>query len=411
MKTNPYHLFEGIGIELEYMIVDKETLDVLPVCDEIIYAETGTYESEIEQGSLNWSNELVLHVIELKTNGPARNLESLPFLFQKDVDRINHILEPMSGMLLPTAMHPWMHPDTETRLWPHEHSPVYEAYNTIFGCQGHGWSNLQSTHINLPFNGDDEFGALHAAIRLILPLLPGLAASSPIMDGYITGVMDSRLEAYRKNQALIPSLSGNVIPEPIYSQKKYETKLLKSLYRAIAPFDPKGILQHEWLNSRGAIARFDRQAIEIRVLDIAECPLMDLTIAAAIETLLKCLIEETWASTKKQQAYSQENLVQFYDQSAIHAEQTLLTDKTYLAHFGYQASKATISELWQCLFETNLKSRLDKKWHTPMKILLNHGPLARRIQQQLGTKPSKENIHQCYHDLSQCLASGVPFLE
>jgi hypothetical protein len=32
------------------------------------------------------------------------------------------------------------------------------------------------------------------------------------------------------------------------------------------------VLRHEWVNARGAIARFDRSAIEIRVLDVAECP-------------------------------------------------------------------------------------------------------------------------------------------
>ncbi|HAL85576.1 MAG TPA: hypothetical protein DCM31_01010, partial [Deferribacteraceae bacterium] len=37
------------------------------------------------------------------------------------------------------------------------------------------------------------------------------------------------------------------------------------MYRDIAPYDPECILQEEWLNSRGAIARFDRKAIEIRL--------------------------------------------------------------------------------------------------------------------------------------------------
>ena len=31
-----YHLFEKFGIELEYMIVDKSTLKVLPVTDKLI---------------------------------------------------------------------------------------------------------------------------------------------------------------------------------------------------------------------------------------------------------------------------------------------------------------------------------------------------------------------------------------
>ena len=80
--------------------------------------------------------------------------------------------QPVIARLLPTAMHPWMDPDRDLRLWPHEASAVYEAFNRIFSCRGHGWANLQSAHINLPFANDEEFGRLHAAIRAVLPIIP-----------------------------------------------------------------------------------------------------------------------------------------------------------------------------------------------------------------------------------------------
>ena len=70
-------LFEGFGIELEYVIVDSETLDVRPVADRVIEAEHGSVKSEIERGPMAWSNELARHVIEIKTNGPAPRLSGL----------------------------------------------------------------------------------------------------------------------------------------------------------------------------------------------------------------------------------------------------------------------------------------------------------------------------------------------
>ena len=78
---------------------------------------TGEYD-DYEGEKIAWSNELVLHVIELKTNGPAPSLDPLPELFQSDVRRINSILRSRDARLMPTAMHPWMDPATETRLWP-----------------------------------------------------------------------------------------------------------------------------------------------------------------------------------------------------------------------------------------------------------------------------------------------------
>jgi len=85
---------------------------------------------------------------------PAASLSGLAGAFQADVRRIDEILAPHGARLMPTGMHPWMDPQRETHLWPHEYSPVYEAFDRIFSCKGHGWSNLQSAHLNLPFQGD-----------------------------------------------------------------------------------------------------------------------------------------------------------------------------------------------------------------------------------------------------------------
>jgi len=130
---------------------------------------------------------------------------------------MNTILETRNAMLMPTAAHPFMDPLTETKLWPHDSNDVYEVYNKIFDCRGHGWSNLQSSHLNLPFYDDEEFAKLHAAVRLVLPLLPALCASSPIFEGKITGLLDTRLSYYKTNQSKIPSITGKVIPEAIFS--------------------------------------------------------------------------------------------------------------------------------------------------------------------------------------------------
>ncbi len=283
MSRRPaFHLFQRFGVELEYMVVHAESLAVLPVTDRVLWAVAGQYLSEIELGTISWSNELALHVIELKTTEPAASLDGLAAEFQEHVGRINRILEPLGGRLMPTAMHPWMDPHREMRLWPHESSPIYEAFHRVFDCRGHGWANLQSVHLNLPFADDDEFARLHAAIRLLLPIMPALAASSPVMDGQTTGRLDNRLEVYRHNARRVPRVSGAVIPEPVFSQQAYQDQILQPLYRDIAPLDPDGTLQFEWLNARGAIARFDRNTIEIRVLDVQECPRADLAVCALL---------------------------------------------------------------------------------------------------------------------------------
>src|SRR5690606_20412115 len=85
-------LFEGHGVELEYMIVDSETLAVKCVADELLKLVGGGYEMEVEHGPVAWSNELALHVIEIKSNGPRTSLAGLDTDFQDNVQRINQLL-------------------------------------------------------------------------------------------------------------------------------------------------------------------------------------------------------------------------------------------------------------------------------------------------------------------------------
>ncbi|HRK34868.1 MAG TPA: glutamate-cysteine ligase family protein, partial [Candidatus Hydrogenedentes bacterium] len=308
--SNPrnFHLFERFGIELEYMIVDAETLDVMPVTDEVLKSVTGEYVNEFERGPVTWSNELVLHVIELKSTQPLQSLDGAHVAYQENVRALNALLAGRGACLMPTAMHPWMDPFTNTRLWPHGNNEIYDAFNAIFDCRGHGWSNLQSVHLNLPFANDEEFARLHAAIRILMPIMPALAASSPIMELKTTGILDNRMDVYRTNSSRIPLVTGLVIPEPVFSAEDYQRSILQRLYHEIAPHDPEGILQEEWLNARGAIARFERNTIEVRVLDVQECPAADLAIVSAITAALRALSSGHWISLAEQQKWATESL-------------------------------------------------------------------------------------------------------
>jgi len=404
-------LFEAVGVELEYMLVDAATLDVLPKADEVIRAVAGAYESEVDLGAISWSNELVLHVVELKTSGPAPALAPLPPRFQENVRRIERILAPMGGRLMPTAMHPWMDPARETRLWPHEHSPIYEAFDRIFGCSGHGWSNLQSVHLNLPFAGDAEFGRLHAAVRAVLPLLPALAASSPLVEGRLTGVLDSRMEAYRGNAARAPTVGGEVIPEPVYTEADYRRVIFEPMLAEIAPHDPAGVLHHEFLNSRGAIARFGRGSIEIRVIDSQECPRADLAVAALAVAALKLLAAERWAPLADLQALAVAPLAALLRRCVRDGERAEVADPALLRVLGLPAGPVAAARVWRHLAEAAAAAGLldDGAWDEPLGVLLEAGPLARRILAALGPDPGRRDLERVYRRLCDCLSAGEMF--
>jgi carboxylate-amine ligase len=408
-------LFQAWGIELEYMIVDRATLDVRPICDELLRAAAGELASDVDDGPIAWSNELALHVVELKTNGPARDLCELPERFGASLRRIDGLLAPLSARLLPTGMHPWMDPYRELRLWPHDNDVVYAAFDRIFDCTGHGWANLQSMHVNLPFAEDrapdGEFARLHAAIRVVLPLLPALAASSPLLEGRASGVPDTRLSVYKTNSRKVPSVSGRVVPEAVFTRADYEREILGRIYADMEAHDPEGILRHEWCNARGAIARFDRSAIEIRVLDVQECPRADLAIAALTSAALQALVGERWAPLERLQAAGIDGLAEQLERTIAEAEHAPVLDPAYLALFGRTGGAWTAGALWRDLERELLPegSPARAAFGSALEVILAQGPLARRILRALDGDVSRPRLRAVYGQLADCLLEGELF--
>jgi len=401
-------IFEGVGIELEYMIVNRETLDVLPVADELLKAVVGSYTNDFEKEGICWSNELALHVVELKTCGPVTSFSETAELFNHDIKWINDILAEFNGKLMPTGAHPWMDPCSEAKLWPHGQRTIYEAYHRIFNCEGHGWTNLQSCHLNLPFNGSDEFGRLHAAIRLVLPIIPAIAASTPILDSRRQPFLDTRMEYYRTNSARIASITGEIIPEPIFTPNAYDKEIFARMYRDIAPYDPDGTLRDEWLNARGAIARFDRNAIEIRIIDIQECAKADLAIAAGITSVLKAIVEERWSSFPNQSAWQVGPLKRILMDTVRNGEDAVISDRSYLESFGISGQeKMSAGELWGYLAaQIDMEHELEAVFGTIVK----HGSLASRILRALDKEITRHTLKEVYQNLADCLAENRLFL-
>jgi gamma-glutamyl:cysteine ligase YbdK (ATP-grasp superfamily) len=407
-------LFEATGVEIEYMIVDRQGLGLVPACDRLIESVAGEPVSEVERGSIAWSNELVLHVLELKTNGPATSLASLASDFHAEVRTANEHLARMESpsregaILLPGGVHAWMEPLRETVLWPHEYNEVYRTFDRIFGCSGHGWSNLQSTHVNLPFGDDDEFARLHAAIRVVLPLIPALAASSPFLEGVEQPVLDARLEAYRLNATLVPEVAGLVVPEPVGSEEEYREVILEPLYRALAPHDPEGVLRHEWANARGAIARFERGAIEIRVIDTQECPRADLSVVALLVAVVRALTEERWASRRELDSISTQRLAELLRDSARAGDDAVVLDRALLGALGVRRSEARAGEVWQLLADRLAPDHVPEVYGATLERIVAHGPLAARMRR---AHRSGASIRDVTGRLVLCLADDTLFLD
>jgi hypothetical protein len=396
-------LLEGFGVELEYMIVDRDTWQSRPVADRILRTDGERVVNELDCGQLRWSNELVLHVVELKTNGPVRHLSGLYRAFQRDIQGINALLEPLNACLMGSATHPFMDPMSETHLWPHGDREIYDSLDRVFGCRGHGWSNLQAAHLNLPFYDNEEFFRLHAAIRLVLPLIPAVAAASPYAAGMDTGWLDGRLQTYGLNCARVPSVTGQIIPEPVMSIDEYRAKILEPMYADIRPFDAEGILQHEWLNARGAIARFDRHTIEIRLVDAQECPLADMAVLMGVAEAVRFVLDAPLAVLEQANGISTGRLRALLGAAMYKGPSALIRDRDYLRCLGVSNHVATAREIWTYLVQK--AQGFSGPERAAFEEILRHGPLATRIRKATGPA-TLLNLKRTCRLLAQCLQEG-----
>lgn len=407
MSAGPLQAFSAYGIEVEYMIVDRLTLDVRPIANRILEQAGNARPLDL----IDCSNELVSHVLEIKNPSPGP-LAALTGGFQHQVAELNAQLGAFDACLMPTGMHPWMDPDRETVLWPHDDQAIYTTYHRLFDCHRHPWANVQSMHINLPFADDAEFERLLAAVRILLPILPAIAASSPLAEGRPTGYMDYRMQVYPDQSPTQPAIVGPLVPEMVKSRAEHEICVLAPMYRAIEALDPEHCLRFEWLNARGAIPRFDRHAIEIRVMDTQECPQADIALAALVIDLAQLLYQNEFASLQSQQAFPTDALTRILATCIRNAEQSWIDEPQYLSILGYPGKSCTAHALWQHLGEVLKSSNAPHLglWQTHLQLILEQGPLARRIVRALERDFSHTALERLYTRLVKTLAEGRPFI-
>jgi len=405
-ETSTLKLFEAFGVELEYMIVDKESLEIRALADKLLTNATGIPLNDLAKDDITWSNELAMHLVEFNFTKPEKTLAGKNIRFHKNILEANMILAKFNAKLLPTGMHPVLKPQTaDIRLWPYDNSEIYKTYDKIFNCKNHGWVNVQSSHLNLPFSGDDEFRRLHSAIRFVLPIIPALAASSPFVEGKISQHLDSRLFYYRKNQTKVPEIGGDTIPEIMENIRDYQEQILEKMYFAISPFDSQKILQGEWLNSRGAIARFDRSSIEIRLIDTQECALADLAVLQIISHLVKWILEEKFENFNSIHDFKQDQLLEIFESCIQFGDQAIVEDHEYLAILN-QGNPVAAKEIWSCLFDALYSHEEKEEYQMFIAQYKSHGTLASRLLKNMGSYPDELKIRNMYHELSRCLAEN-----
>ncbi|HSG80923.1 MAG TPA: glutamate-cysteine ligase family protein [Gemmatimonadota bacterium] len=409
-----YRLFEVVGLELEYVIVDR---DLRPRCllDEAFRAVNGRPTSDIEYRNVGFSNELAAHVFEIKTLAPLRSLARIEGDLVEGLRYFAGLLrDRFDARLLPTGMHPFMRP-SETRLWQRAGRAIYETYANIFSLVDHGWLNVQASHVNLPFGSEPETVAMHNALACLLPYLPALAASSPIYEGRLGPSMDNRLEFYRHNQRRFPIITADIIPEFVTSYSDYRRRIFRPIRESLDGSPGAERLNAEWVNSRGAIMRFSRDALEIKLLDTQECIKADVAIAVFVRGALRHLVRrlQNGTLTLPEHSILVEDLnATIRDGSRAEVRAYHLRPRTGREQ-GTTAARSVLGTLLD--LAVHEVSADEQPYLSIVEDRVRRGSLAERIVRQVNRRSERRGIEiadavrSVYAELADCLEHNTPW--
>ncbi|HSJ26145.1 MAG TPA: glutamate-cysteine ligase family protein [Longimicrobiales bacterium] len=413
----PWHLFEVAGLELEYPTVNAE-LDVVPLVEPAFRAIAGRGTSDIELERVGFSNEIADHVFEVKTLEPVRTLAEAEDAIVAGVRRFSDVLRgEWDARLLPTGMHPWFDPQ-QARLWTRSGLRIYATYAQIFDIRTHGWMNVHATHLNLPFGDERETMAMHTAAALLLPYLPAVAASTPVHDGRLQPHADARLAWILQHQSRIPATCGSLVPEFVDSYGAYRREILQPMYAALDAFPHSAPIRHEFLNSRGAVLRFARKALELRVLDTQECVKMDVAITVFARAALEALTTDVLAGRVEVPAHHVlvadfEACIRDGSQAEVMAPHLVDGSGGVVGGGGGGAPVRAVLE--RLLERTHaVVAQEEAAYLSLVAGIVENGTLAERIRSRLEPHAASETslrtaLREVYGELAECLVTNEPW--
>jgi len=265
----------------------------------------------------------------------------------------------------------------------------------------HGWLNIQSFHLNLPFSDEASAMILTNTLANLCPYLSAISASSPVYEGRFGEAVDNRLHFYWENQKEIPSVTGDIIPEYASSFNQYKADVIgrysNDLVEAGAD---RLLLNKEWVNSRGVIFRFDRKAIEIRIMDEQECVKSDVALSCFIRASLRGLMN------RDPEFLSHDVLVQ--DLKAI-----IMNGLGTKVHHPHGETARQVCEYYCSLAQANATED-EKKYLSTVRRRIECGNLSELLRERMAKRSQRTNLREAivdvYSELAASLAKNQPYL-
>jgi carboxylate-amine ligase len=262
----------SIGIEEEYLLVDKETRDLAPEPPAALLAKA----EEALRGQV--SPEFLRSQIEVGTRVCHSMQEARDQLVELR-STVGSIADEFGLAPIASSTHPFA-------KWESQHHTDKERYNVLAKDLQHVARRLVicGMHVHVGIEDDDLRIDLLGQAPYFLPHLLALSTSSPFWQGTQTGLKSYRLSDFDE-------LPRTGLPHNFTSYSEYE--------RTIDLLVSAGLIEDAtkiWWDMRPS-ARFP--TLEMRITDV--CPLIDDTIAIA--ALYRCILRMLYRLRRQNQRW------------------------------------------------------------------------------------------------------------
>jgi carboxylate-amine ligase len=203
------HHFTGpsytLGVEEELMIVDAESMELVPAIEEMIAAVPHETEGAVKP-------ELIQSVLEISTD-VCRDVGEAHGQLEELRRRVRETAESRGLTIASAATHPFAH-------WEDQRIVDRERYTEIVEMLGFVARHELLFGLHVHVGMDDPDKAIHVAngMRVHIPLLLALSTNSPFWRGRTTGLKSSRTPIFR----LLPRVG---IPPRFEGWEEYTSRL------------------------------------------------------------------------------------------------------------------------------------------------------------------------------------------
>jgi predicted glutamate--cysteine ligase len=257
-------------------------------------------------------------------------------------------------------------------------NPYHDYIEHTYGTQ----VVTASIHINVGLPDTETIFRACRLLRVEAPLYLALSASSPFLNGQVTGSHSSRWQVFPKTPAQVPLFRDHA---------HYITWMQEQL--ALGTMQN---VRHLWASVRpnGPERPYDLNRVELRICDLVGDPVMILAITALIEARLGQLLANPEALDPFLGAFTPTELENLCD----HNEQAAARESLHSTLIDWQTGREWVAQEW-------IEHLLTEAWRigqpqgfgcflAPLQTLLNQGNEAQRWLQQVNQGSTPAQVYQ-----------------